>query len=210
VPPCFHAERSVSDREVLRRRMRAYRRTLSARERAEAAEAVASHLLELPGLDAADAVAGYFAVDGELPLSAVATRLITLGKRYYLPVLEPGERLSFRRFETATPLVPNRFGIPEPSSGESLAPESLDLVLLPLVAFDARGNRLGSGAGYYDRTFAFRRHAEVERPLLVGVGYAFQQRPLLPAADWDIPLDFVLTDRGLIDCRTARLAETAR
>lgn len=200
----------MSDRQLLRRRMRAYRRTLSARERAEAAEAVASHLFALPGLDEATAVAGYFAVDGELPLSSVASRLIALGKRYYLPVLEPGQRLSFRRFDADAPLVPNRFGIPEPSTGESLAPECLDLVFLPLIAFDALGNRLGSGAGYYDRTFAFRRHAAAVRPLLVGVGYAFQQRPLLPAADWDIPLDFVLTDRSLIDCRSLRLEEAAR
>lgn len=200
----------MSDRQVLRRRIRAYRRLLSARERARAAEAVAGHLLALPGLDAVRTVGGYFAVDGELPLSVVADRLLALGKLYYLPVLEPGQRLSFRRFDASTTLAANRYGIPEPQTGDCCPPEQLDLVLMPLVAFDARGNRLGSGAGCYDRTFSFRRRSAVERPMLVGVGYSFQQRPFLPTADWDIPLDFVLTDQGLIDCRTLRLPDLRR
>jgi len=69
-------------------------------------------------------------------------------------------------------------------------------VLVPLVAFDDAGNRLGMGAGYYDRSFAFRRAAP-SPPLLVGVGYEFQRVPALAAQPWDVPLDAVLTERGL-------------
>ena len=82
-----------------------------------------------------------------------------------------------------------------------MAPQDLDLVLVPLTAFDRSGRRLGMGGGYYDRSFAFL--GEVVRPaqpLLVGIGYAFQEVATLPAQDWDIALDFIATDKELIDC----------
>ena len=94
----------------------------------------------------------------------------------------------------------------EESEGEvaaQLAPHALDIVLVPLLAFDRRGTRLGSGGGYYDRSFAFLHgQARPHRPLLVGVGYAFQEVESLPAAAWDVALDYIATDAELIDCRS--------
>jgi 5-formyltetrahydrofolate cyclo-ligase len=194
----------VTDRHDLRRQLRAYRRTLSAADRLRAAEAIAQQLRELPALTEASRVAGYWAVDGEVPLHEVAALILRRGQRYCLPVLAKGRRLRFLTWTQGQPLAPNRFGIPEPVGGEDVPPESLDVVLVPLLAFDDAGNRLGSGAGYYDRTFAFRRAAGHTRPLLIGVGYAFQHRCALPASDWDVPLDLACTDAGLHDCRSAR------
>ena len=79
--------------------------------------------------------------------------------------------------------------------------QRLDVVLLPLLAFDARGNRLGTGGGFYDTTFSFLRdRKEGAKPLLVGIGYAFQQAESLSAENWDVALDYVATDRELIAC----------
>ena len=100
-------------------------------------------------------------------------------------------------------VAPNRYGIPEPQCprDELVEAAEIELVLIPLLAFDRRGHRLGSGAGYYDRSFAFLR--EVERPalpLLVGVAYAFQEVESIAPEAWDVPLDFVATEHELIEC----------
>ncbi|HRQ65813.1 MAG TPA: 5-formyltetrahydrofolate cyclo-ligase [Xanthomonadaceae bacterium] len=194
----------MTDRQDLRRQLRAYRRTLSAADRLRAAEGVAEHLHGCAPLLSAQRVAGYWAVDGELPLHEVVGHVLRRGQTYCLPVLEVDPCLRFRSWRNGEALTPNRFGIPEPSGGTEFAAQDIDVVILPLLAFDHAGNRLGSGAGYYDRTFAFRRGTDPGRPFLLGVGYAFQLREGLPAADWDVPLDAACTDAGLIDCRAAR------
>ena len=73
---------------------------------------------------------------------------------------------------------------------------------MPLLAFDRRGNRLGYGGGYYDRSFAFLKdQLRPTEPLLVGIAYDFQELPEIAPERWDIALDFIATDRELIDCR---------
>src|SRR5690606_2494135 len=118
-------------------------------------------------------------------------------------VVQDDRTLRFGPWRAGDPLLQNRYGIPEPdlSPDACLAAADLDLVLLPLTAFDRRGNRLGSGAGYYDRSFAFLAgRPRPARPLLVGIGYAFQESAALDPAAWDVPLDYVATERELIDC----------
>src|SRR5687767_13746260 len=97
----------------------------------------------------------------------------------------------------------NRFGIPEPT-GRRCAPQQLDLVLLPLVAFDRRGARLGMGGGFYDRTFAFLRVAGRRKPRLVGLAHHFQEVAQLPREPWDVPLAAIVTERGWVSVKTAR------
>ncbi len=75
--------------------------------------------------------------------------------------------------------------------------QSLDIILLPLVAFDRSGSALGSGAGYYDRALAFRL-TQPAPPLLIGIGFACQEVAGIPMADWDVPLDLVITEREMI------------
>jgi 5-formyltetrahydrofolate cyclo-ligase len=187
------------DRRLLRANLRARRRALPPRERLHAAEAVATQLQCLPELAPATRVAGYWAVDGELSLHALMPQLAP--GAYCLPCVQPDRSLLFAPWRLGQPLAANRFGIPEPVGTDQLAPEQLDLVLLPLVGFDRRGNRLGSGAGFYDRSFAFLRdRPRPARPLLVGVAYAMQEIPPWEAADWDVPVDFVATEHELIRC----------
>jgi 5-formyltetrahydrofolate cyclo-ligase len=194
--------RQTPSRQSLREELRARRAALTAAQRIAAAGAVAQHLESLPEFLVDRHIAGYWAVRGELPLLAVVGALRRREQRYYLPVLN-GDSLCFASWRTDEPLEPNRYGIPEPRVApvDCTAPADIELVLVPLLGFDRRGNRLGSGAGYYDRSFAFLAEGERPRaPILVGVAYACQEVPSLAAEAWDIPLDFVVTENELIDC----------
>ncbi len=97
----------------------------------------------------------------------------------------------------------NRLGIDEPEAAATIGARWLDMAFLPLVGFDARGVRLGTGGGFYDRAFAFRRLRHAWRvPRLVGLGYAFQQLGHIDAAPHDVPMDAVVTEQGIIRCNT--------
>jgi len=105
----------------------------------------------------------------------------------------------------------NRYGIaePDPRQAEIIPVRQLDLVLLPLIAFDARGWRLGSGAGFYDRSLQHLREGRRWRkPKLIGVGYECQRVPRLQCGHWDVPLDGMLTECGLQ--RALRPADNSR
>jgi 5-formyltetrahydrofolate cyclo-ligase len=190
-------------RAELRARLRTARTQLSAAERIAAADALVSTLEQLPEFLIDARVAGYWAVTGELPLHAACARLGAREQGYYLPIVEESNTLRFAAWRLGATVQANRHGIPEPDCDPRacLRPDELDLVLLPLLGFDRHGNRLGTGAGYYDRSFAFLRDKpRPARPLLVGIGYHFQELPALTPESWDIPLDYVATDRELIAC----------
>lgn len=186
----------TADRTVLRRDIRARRRATPASGRIAAAEHLADYLLALPFMPVHGHVAGYWAVDGEIGLHAWQLRMPE-SLIYCLPVLHDGNRLRFAPWRSGAPLIANRYGIPEPDidATELLAPEDMTLVVLPLVAFDAQCRRLGMGAGWYDRSFAFRRERAAP-PWLVGAAFAGQQVDALVPEPWDVPLDAVCTERG--------------
>ncbi|HEX7130707.1 MAG TPA: 5-formyltetrahydrofolate cyclo-ligase, partial [Rhodanobacteraceae bacterium] len=166
------------ERQRLRADMAARRAALGAPARIAAAEGVMRSLEQLPEFVVDSHIAGYWAVRGEVPLNLAVARLTSRGQRYFLPVLDESapRTLRFAEFRAGAAVATNRFGIPEPRDTEAVSARQLDLVLLPLLAFDARGNRLGTGGGWYDTTFSFlREQARPTRPLLVGIGYAFQQ-----------------------------------
>jgi 5-formyltetrahydrofolate cyclo-ligase len=188
----------TADRVALRRDLRTRRRATPASERIAAAEYLADHLLSLPFMPAHGHVAGYWAVDGEIGLHAWQLRLPD-SLSYCLPVLHEGNRLRFAAWRPGAALVANRYGIPEPevAAGDLLAPEDMALVVLPLVAFDAQCRRLGMGAGWYDRSFAFRRDRAAP-PWLVGAAFAGQQVDALASEPWDVPVDAVCTEHESI------------
>lgn len=185
---------------ALRRQLRAARRQIGRAERRAAATTLSRRLATLQAFQRANRIAAYWPTDGEIdPLPALA-RAHAAGKVCYLPVLCPlrDGHLHFAPWWPGAPMVPNRFGIPEPHCPRRLwlAPRMLDVVLLPLVGFDASGNRLGMGGGYYDRSFAFLLRHAWRRPRLIGVGYEQQSVTRLPRRNWDVPLDVVLTPRS--------------
>lgn len=190
-----------SARAALRRRLRERRSALSASERIAAAQALVASLEQLPQFLTGRRVAGYWAVDGELPLMALTPGLRARGQAWYLPVIAADRQLRFAPWQPGAALATNRHGIPEPVCATTglLAPDQLDVVLLPLLGFDREGHRLGFGGGYYDRSFAFLGgRSGIGRPALVGVGYALQEVPALAPQPWDVGLDYVATERELI------------
>lgn len=191
-------------RHQLRQRARAARKALDEDTRAAAASALPGVLARLPAWREAQRVGVYAAVASELALAAVVDTLRARGGSVYLPHIENAAHMHFAPWHAGRRLVANHFGIPEAmvEAAELVSADALDLVLLPLVAFDRRGGRLGSGAGFYDRALAFRL-ARAAPPTLVGIGYACQEVAAIPRADWDVPLDAVATEKELIHCRVA-------
>ncbi len=181
------------DRAALRRELRQRRRELPATQRIAAADGLAAQLLALPFLPEQGYVAGYWATDGEIALHSFQLKL-PKGLVWCLPVLH-GEELRFAPWRSGDPLVSNRFGIPEPDvePASALEPEAMALVVMPLVGFDAQGRRLGMGGGWYDRSFAFRRHVPAP-PYLVGAGFDVQRVESLRSEEWDVHADAICTE----------------
>ncbi len=183
---------------MLRRRFRALRNSLQPTIQQANARAIANHLTRSFGLLRARTVAGYIAADGEVDLSSVFEELWRMNKTATLPVINPlSERLDFYRHAADRPLVRGRFDIPVPEVCAGYVPLlRIDLMLTPLVAFDAHGTRLGMGGGYYDRTLQSKPRRL--RPFLLGVAHSCQQSTdVLPRQSWDIPLDGIVTELGI-------------
>jgi len=191
--------RPADARRDARRALRQRRRQASAAERMAAAESVASRLLAHPRFPAEGYVAGYWALDGEVPLHLLQMRLGE-GRVWCLPCVQPDGSLRFAPWRPGDPLVSNRFGIPEPDldAASLLSATEMAVVVLPLLGFGRDGQRLGTGGGYYDRSLAFRRDAPAP-PWLVGAAYSFQELEALRSESWDVPMDAVVTEKELIE-----------
>lgn len=178
-------------KDDLRRRMRAWRSQLAA------AHPDASQSLTLPL--APRIVAGYQPFRDEIDPRPLMLKLAATGARLALPVTPPRDQpspLTFRAWTPGEALAKGGFGVHEPTGGEVVTP---DLVLVPLLAFDRRGHRLGYGQGHFDRTLErLRREGEV---LAVGLAYAGQELPEIPAEPHDQALDAILTEKEYIRVR---------
>lgn len=189
--------------------MRLLRRALTSSQKRSAALSFAriasSSLLLRPGSH----IAVYHAYRDEADLSALITLARSRGCELYLPRItqQRSYRMQFFRFNTRVALRPNLYGILEPaiSSSAPVRLRNLDLIFMPLVAFDDAGWRLGSGAGFYDRCLQHLRTDRCwRRPKLIGVAYEFQRVARLGTHPWDVPMDAVLTERGLRHVSTNR------
>lgn len=188
-------------RDELRRQMRKARRALPPEVRRAASIAAAVNLSATRHYQDARRIAVYLAMDGELDPTPLVLRARSDGREVYLPVLPPKDGpMSFLPYLADANLKPNRFGIPEPVSGAALAAREMDLVVTPLVAFDLQGNRMGMGAGFYDRTFDFLKGAQRAHPALIGYGYAMQRVPALTREAWDVALAGVVTEQQFHPC----------
>ncbi len=147
-------------------------------------------------------IAFYFAADGEMDPAPLVKHARHSGKRCFFPVLRnrPSRSLWFAEHKIEGRLKNNRFGIPEPASHHKhiSMPWGLDLIFVPLVAFDTQGNRLGMGGGFYDRTLAFRKNRHHwPGPRLVGLAHECQRVDDLQAKPWDIQLDAIITEKKI-------------
>ena len=185
----------------LRKQIRRLRAGLDDTRRRALDAAINRHLLELAERLKPRVIAAYQAFDGEPDLAPALQELRRRGACLALPVVhsEPGRAaISFRDWPADAEMCDNGFGIREPIDTRDVPVDELDLVLVPLVAWDADGGRLGMGASFYDRLF--QPFARLDRPRRVGVGYRLQQLEQVPLEPWDIRLHLVLTDDGCIEC----------
>jgi 5-formyltetrahydrofolate cyclo-ligase len=190
--------------DQLRAHFRAQRRALSEAQQHASAQQLAQHFTRSAAFHHAESIAFYLAADGELSVECLLAAALAAGKRCFLPVAERENcSMRFLRYEgDLSSLVANAWGILEPASScEAIAATDLDLVLMPLVACDEHGNRLGRGKGFYDRAFDFVRtpSASENPPLLVGIAHECQICPTpLPYESWDVPLAAIATPTKLL------------
>jgi 5-formyltetrahydrofolate cyclo-ligase len=180
----------------LRRDMLARRAALAPDAVARASQAAAERIMALPAYREAREILAYLPVRNELDAGLVAGRALNDGKRLLLPRCRAGAPglLDLGCVRCLSEVRPGRYGILEPPQQACQPPETFapDLILVPGLAFDVRGNRLGFGGGYYDRLLAL---PTADSAFTVGLGYAFQLVLSLPAAPWDRPVNAVVTDR---------------
>ena len=188
------ADGNEPDRKELRAALLDTRARLTATDVSRASVAVARRVVDLPELARATRIAAYRAVRGEVDCDPIVQWAWQTGRRVYLPVTHRPRTMTFARWRRDDGFVTSRFGIDEPlPTARGVAAERLDVVLVPLVAFDPVGTRLGHGAGYYDAAFGFRRSPRRIRPVLVGLAHPFQEVDRIDRRDWDVPLDIVVT-----------------
>jgi 5-formyltetrahydrofolate cyclo-ligase len=193
-----------TSRTILRKQLRTARRALSRAQQRCASEQLARRISSHPVFLRSQHIALYMAEDGEIDVQLLILIAERMGKRCYLPVLHPlgHNHLWFARYQSGNHLRKNYFDLAEPTIDKTrLKPWALDLVLMPLVGFDRKGNRLGMGGGFYDRTFAFLNHTPRNKPrapVLMGVAHQCQETAGLKREAWDVAFNYVATDKEII------------
>ena len=185
-----HSQPSIVDIRQLKRNQR---RRLSAESQQQHSKALCQNIIQQKSYRNSQHVACYLANDGEIDPYQLIEHAWFANKDVYLPVLSPIKNsLYFAPFDENSRFKHNRFNIAEPICQPSdwIRASQLDLLLLPLVAFDANGNRVGMGGGFYDRTLAYLQHRRYWRkPVLMGLAHEIQRTDQLDSQRWDIPLD---------------------
>lgn len=183
--------------------MRSQRLALSDNRQQEASAGLTTALSTSPVFKNSRHIAFYLANGGEIDPQPLLQKAWQLNKSCYLPILDGnGEnRLFFAPYTQESRLIDNRYGIPEPEheTQHQHPAVQLDLVLVPLVAIDSQGNRLGMGKGFYDRTFEFLQSVpRPGKPVLIGLAHSFQQVEQIDINPWDVALDGVANENELI------------
>lgn len=183
---------------AIRQAIRLERAKLSLEGQIEKSKKLTGIVIQLPEFLNSQHIAGYWPNDNEISVLDILAIAHKLGKTCYLPRLDPGPtiQMQFVEYHPGDTLAINQLGIlePMPHNKKTLPAELLDLVLVPLIAFDTYGRRLGMGKGYYDHTFAFHQTDPKTKPFLLGVAYDLQKTESLPSETWDVLLDGIVTE----------------
>ncbi|MDR3324316.1 MAG: 5-formyltetrahydrofolate cyclo-ligase [Zoogloeaceae bacterium] len=177
-------------RQILRQRMARARTRLTPEQGAALSARLVTHLLAHFPAPPGRCIAFCWPIKNEPDIRAALEHWRAQGAVAALPVVTAaGQPLAFRAWTPATPLAPDRYGIPTPTAGDWLCPDAL---LIPLNAFDAQGYRLGYGGGFFDRTLA----VWTPRPLTLGVGFELNRLASIEPEAHDLPLDWIFTEAG--------------
>ena len=186
---------TVNDRDFLRTTVRTRRRELSHQAQQHAAEQLVMRVVPFLQENQVRCISLYLACDGELDTQPLIEWCWQNDIRVCLPVLHPFHEghLLFLSYTAETKMLLNRFRIPEPelNCAQIIPKQDIDIIFTPLVAFDAAGNRLGMGGGFYDRTL--ENWQQTQRPFPVGLAHDCQQVDLIPTEIWDVPLPALIT-----------------
>jgi len=183
----------------LRQSTRANRRALTAKQQLANSRSISNTLRRTALFRNSSRIALYLENDGEAAVSQLSQIIRDDKKRCYLPILRPlpPNRLWFAEYIIGDRLCRNKYGILEPDlrKRKPIRPYALDLVVVPLVAFDSECNRVGMGGGFYDRTFSYLNNRNTWRkPNLIGVAHELQKHDSLQQREWDVSLDGVVTE----------------
>ncbi|MCR4443072.1 MAG: 5-formyltetrahydrofolate cyclo-ligase [Peptococcaceae bacterium] len=190
---------SSAEKKSLRQKMQEMRQSLTALEIETKSRQAASLLLQLSEYRLARTLLAYLPIRGEVDTIPLIITAWQQQKRVVVPTCLPGRRLALSELRSLDELAAGTFGIPEPKAEflRKVPPGQVDLALLPGVAFDLSGGRLGYGGGYYDRFLGSLRPGCPK----IGLAYEFQLVSVLPAEEHDLPVDMVVTDRQVYRCR---------
>ncbi len=193
------AEQVPAWRKAMRERLIAERLNLPSSLRREHAGEIARHILALLGPLDGRVVSLYWPIRAEPDLRGLMPSITEAGGQCALPVIvQKKAPMVFRPWEPGVKLIPGVWNIPEPPESVAVIP---DVVVTPVVGFDDACFRLGYGGGYFDRTLA----SLAKRPFVIGVGFAYAALPTIYPLPHDVPLDAVVTERGVLrPARTAR------
>lgn len=193
----------MSPKRALRQVVREKRDALSESKRKEKAWQIKKRLFNLPEFKGAHAILFYAAFGSEVPTHEMMQEAIEMGKKIILPITDVEKKhLILREVRDLSSLEKNKYGIPEPSPENTLhyEPGLIDLVIVPGIAFDPYGHRIGYGGGYYDR---FLKKLKPSIPK-IGIAFDVQVVPKIPKEEYDLPVDKITTESLVINARKSR------
>ena len=189
---------SILTKSIIRKAMRAKRKQLETHFVSTASHTIIQKLIALPTFQEVRHIACYLSDENEVDTRELIRITHEQQKCLYLPVFSDQKELAFYFVDDKTRFQKNAVGIDEPIvlHQKPVSPEHLELIIIPLVAFDDAGNRVGRGAGAYDRYLQFKKINRLVCPRLMGLAYAFQRVEKILPDEWDVVLDGVVTEEG--------------
>ncbi len=197
--PVAAPRRVFSIKSTLRHELRARRKQIDDTRRLSLDASINHFLAEFIAEQRPHTIAAFWPFDGEPDLRPALAKAAQQGTQLALPVViqsPTGPSLLFRQWSETSKMKHNRYGIPEPLDSPEIPLADIDLLLMPLVGWDESGQRLGMGAGFYDRTLQPFKQSEL--PIRAGVAYQLQKSPRVPLELWDIRLHMLLSENGWI------------
>jgi len=184
----------MNTKDSLRKEISLKRKNLSKKERLDSEKSLLQLWESVGGSYKKNKVALYWPINGEVATNALISYFFSNGSKCFLPVISNNEEnklIDFALFEEQSRLVKNRFGIPEPNKSKIIDLNQLDIIFLPCVCFDSRGNRIGMGGGFYDKTLSYL--SKKEKTKLIILAYDFQEVESCLPESHDIKADACLT-----------------
>ena len=175
------------------------RNKLSGHKKKKASISISKAIINLDYFDCANNIGCYMSSNGEVDTWPIINEIWKRGKDLFLPKITTNAKMNFAKTTPNDKFLNNQYGIREPISNIITESKFLDLVIVPLVAFDHNGNRIGMGGGYYDREFNYlKKEDSPSKPVLIGIAFDCQKFKKIEQDSWDVRLSNVFTESGCI------------